>query len=81
MSMDHRTLVAVVESLREQGGRSGVQAFALGWLLAVRLTLTRLSHPEPPSEHMAHLHLTKLTTYNIEDSNIALLGSDVSALY
>lgn len=28
---------------------------------------------------MAHPHLTKLTTYDIEDSNIALLGSEVSA--
>jgi hypothetical protein len=27
---------------------------------------------------MAHPHLTRLTTYNIEDSNIALLGSEVS---
>ena len=27
---------------------------------------------------MAHPHLTRLTTYDIEDSNIALLGSEVS---
>jgi hypothetical protein len=26
---------------------------------------------------MAHPHLTKPTAYNIEDSNIALLGSEV----
>ena len=29
-------------------------------------------------DHHAMAHLTKLPVYNIEDSNIALLGSDVS---